>query len=77
VSAEECEEKFYPSHWKRRVVFVIVKKGGQPRLGFVHSEKIRRREPSWARCDGLTSVTSCHATAGAVFLNSHFAVIHT
>jgi hypothetical protein len=44
VSAKEREEKFYPSHWKRRVVFVIVKKSGQPRLGFVHEQKDTRHQ---------------------------------
>ena len=39
VSAEEWEEKFYPSHWKRRLVFVVVKKSSQPRLGFVHKRR--------------------------------------
>jgi hypothetical protein len=60
------KKKFYPSHWKRRVVFVVVKKSGQPRLGFVHKQKryedacVPKPERLSMSCSFDDPVTLCH-----------------
>ena len=58
------KKKFYPSHWKRRVVFVVVKKSGQPRLGFVHKQRRYEGacdpEPEPERLRMSCLVTLCH-----------------
>ena len=71
------KKKFYPSHWKRRVVFVVVKKSGQPRLGFVHKQKryedacVPKPERLSMPCSFDGPVTLCHCHGIATSRHAH------
>lgn len=71
------KKRFYPSHWKRRVIFVVVKKSGQPRLGFVHKQKryedacVPKPERLSMPCSFDGPVTLCHCHGIATSRHAH------